>query len=153
MLHADDSELDTLSQNWATWHREHGLIAPPIPKNILARMQPGKVRPAPRIGLSAELSLFNTAITAQPDSPAKTSFLIYYLHPARSVKEAAAAQHITRDAFYKRVRRFRRTAYRAMLALDASTATAKLQQNDVDLTPPRPIESQAGQGFAASVYV
>lgn len=119
-----DAELDALCIRWAVWCNMHRLLAPPVPKGILARMQPGRVRPAPNIGLSAELSRFNTAVTAQPDTPAKTSFVIFYCYPARSVKEAAAALHISRDAFYKRVRRFRRLAYRAAAALEH---TARVQ--------------------------
>jgi hypothetical protein len=123
-----DSELHALCLRWADWHRQHGLIAPPIPKNILARMQPAKIRPAPHIGLSPVLSIFNTAISAQDDGPAKTAFLLFYLVPARSVKEAAAAQEITRDGFYRRVRRFRRKVYRTALALEKSTASARVLQ-------------------------
>ncbi|WP_228939227.1 hypothetical protein [Paraburkholderia saeva] len=92
-----------------------------MPSSILARMQPGSVRKVPDAALSAELVTFNVAVNAQPDSDAKISFLIFYLYPARSVKEAAYAQGITRDAFYRRVRRFRRRVYRAMLALEAAT--------------------------------
>ncbi|SRR5258705_3051666 len=121
-----DRELHWLCVRWADWHREHGLIAPPVPKNILARMQPGKVRQAPRVGLSPALSTFNTAISAQDECPAKTSFLIFYLYPARSVKEAAAAQEITPDGFYRRVRRFRRKVYKTARALDTSSATARV---------------------------
>lgn len=121
-----DSDLHHLCLRWAQWHREHGMIAPPVPKNILARMMPAKVRPAPRVGLSPVLSLFNTAVNAQPDSPSKTSFVLFYLVPARSVKEAASAMEITRDGFYRRIRRFRRRAYNAALALEHSTATAQL---------------------------
>lgn len=145
-----DRELDTLCQRWAVWHREHGLIAPPIPKNILARMQPARVRPAPRVGLSAECSLLNTAITAQDDSPAKISFLIYYLHTTRSVKEAAAAQGVTRDAFYRRVRRFRRKAHRAMLALEAAAASVNVLHSGGTTDAP---QSRARYDFAASVDV
>jgi hypothetical protein len=131
-----ETDLHHLCLRWAEWHREHGLIAPPIPKNILARMQPARVRPAPRVGLSPALSLFNTAINAQPDNDAKTSFLIFYLHPARSVKEAAAAQEITRDGFYRRVRRFRRRAYNTALQLEHSTASARLlHQNGNSVQP------------------
>jgi hypothetical protein len=121
-----DSDLHALCLRWAEWHREHGLIAPPIPKNILARMQPAKIRPAPHIGLSPVLSIFNTAINAQDDSPAKIAFLLFYLAPARSVKEAAAAMEISRDGFYRRVRRFRRKAYRAALSLEKSSASARV---------------------------
>jgi hypothetical protein len=122
----DDGELHHLCLRWAEWHREHRLIPPPIPKNILVRLMPARMRPAPRVGLSPMLSLFNTAVNAQPDSDGKTSFLLFYLVPARSVKEAAAAQAITRDGFYRRVRRFRRKAYSTALLLDRSTATARL---------------------------
>lgn len=121
-----DADLHALCLRWADWHREHGMLAPPIPKNILARMQPAKVRPAPHIGLSPTLSLLNTAINAQDDGPAKTSFLLFYLVPARSVKESAAAMEISRDGFYRRVRRFRRKAYRAALSLEKSTETARV---------------------------
>jgi hypothetical protein len=130
ILSADlgDPDLHALCLRWAQWHREHGLIVPPLPKNILARYQPAKVRAAPTIGLSPVLSMLNTAINAQDDSPTKTAFLLFYLVPARSVKESAAALEISRDGFYRRVRRFRRRAYRAALALDQSAETARIMQ-------------------------
>ncbi|TDR04350.1 hypothetical protein [Paraburkholderia silvatlantica] len=59
-----DSELDGLCLRWAHWHRTRRMFAPPIPKNILSRMQPRRVREAPDVELSAELSLFNTASNA-----------------------------------------------------------------------------------------
>ena len=83
--------------------------------------------------------MFNLAINAQPDSPAKVSFLLFYMYPARSVKEAAAAQGITRDAFYRRVRRFERRAYNASILLERSTRLHS------DINPQQP----ARQGFAA----
>jgi hypothetical protein len=117
----DDRQLDLFCLRWAAWCRTRRFLgAPRVPPSILARMQPGRVREAPDAEMSAELSAFNTAVSAQPDSPAKVSFLLFYLHPARSVKEAAFAQGITRDAFYRRVRRFRRHAYRSAIALTTS---------------------------------
>lgn len=117
-----DTELDALCLRWAAWSRTRRFLgAPRVPPSILSQMQPARVREAPDAPMSAELSAFNTAVAAQPDNPAKISFLIYYLHPARSVKEAAHAQGITRDAFYKRVRHFRRRAYRAMQELEAAS--------------------------------
>jgi hypothetical protein len=74
---------------------------------------------------------------AQPDGDAKLSFLIFYLHPARSVKEAAFAQGITRDAFYKRVRHFRRRAYRAMLTLEAAQDTGWAEESPCALSDAR----------------
>lgn len=127
-----DAALDVLCARWVTWHRMHSLLAPPVPKSILARMQPGKVRQPPTIGLSRELTLFNLAVNAQPDSPAKISFLLFYMHPARSVKEAASAQGISRDAFYRRVRRFRRRAYNAAVLLERGT------QLQSDIEPRKP---------------
>ena len=123
-----DADLHALCLRWAEWHREHALLVPPIPKNILARYQPSKVRPAPYIGFSPALSLFNTAINAQDDSPAKTAFLLFYLVPARSVKESAAALEISRDGFYRRVRRFRRKAYNTALTLEKASETARVLQ-------------------------
>jgi hypothetical protein len=128
-----DGELDALCLRWAAWSRTRRLFgAPRVPKNILARMQPGPLREAPDAPTSAKLSAFNMAVAAQPDSDAKLSFLVYYLHPARSVKEAAYALGITRDAFYKRVRHFRRRAYRAMLALEAANDAdrARIQRGE-----------------------
>jgi hypothetical protein len=123
-----DADLHAFCLRWAEWHREHGLLVPPIPKNILARYQPSRVRPAPHVGFSPALSLFNTAINAQDDSPAKTAFLLFYLVPARSVKESAAAMEISRDGFYRRVRRFRRKAYNTALTLEKSAESARVLQ-------------------------
>jgi hypothetical protein len=84
------------------------FVAPRIPPGILARMQPGPVRDAPNAPISAELAAFNLAVNAQPDTPAKISFVLFYLQPPRTVKEAAFAQSVTRDTFYRRAHRFRR---------------------------------------------
>ncbi|MBC8739030.1 hypothetical protein F6X40_19950 [Paraburkholderia sp. UCT31] len=119
----NDNDLHELCLRWAAWCRSRRYLgAPRVPPGILARMQPGPVRDVPDAQMSPQLSLFNTAVSAQPDSPAKISFLIFYLHPARCVKEAAAAQEVSRDGFYRRVRRFRRKAYRAMVALETANA-------------------------------
>ena len=113
-----DAQLHLLCLRWAMWSRSRRWFAPPpMVRSILGRMQPGKVRPPFNAELSPEMSFLNLAITAQPDSPAKTSFLVFYVFPARSVKEAAAAQGVSRDAFYRRVRRFRRRAWHAARAL------------------------------------
>jgi hypothetical protein len=137
-----DDELHALCLRWAQWSRTRRFFgAPRVPPGVLARMQPGRVREAPDAPMSAELALFNTAVAAQPDGDAKLSFLIFYLHPARSVKEAAAAQEVSRDGFYRRVRRFRRKAYRSALALaHAEVGSCKNDEGDRE-GPPLPTSS------------
>jgi hypothetical protein len=97
-------------------------------KGILARLQPGKLRNAPVVWLSSEMSLFNTAINAQPDDDTRRTFLIYYLFPARSVKELSDACALSDDAIYKRLRTFRKRAYRAAIRLDEVNRAARLQR-------------------------
>lgn len=123
-----DAELHCFCLRWAAWVRAHGLIAPPMQKGILARLQPGKQRNAPVVWLSAEMSLFNLAVNSQPDDDTRRTFLIYYLHPARSVKELADACQLSDDAIYKRLRTFRKRAYRAAVRLDAVNRAARLQR-------------------------
>jgi hypothetical protein len=123
-----DAELHCFCLRWAAWHRAHGLIAPPMQKGILARLQPGKQRNAPVVWLSAEMSLFNLAVNSQPDDDTRRTFLIYYLHPTRSVKELAGACQLSDDAIYKRLRTFRKRAYRAAVRLDAVNRAARLQR-------------------------
>jgi hypothetical protein len=125
-----DAALDAVCARWVVWHRMHRLLAPTVPKSILERMQPGKVRQPPVVGLSRELCLFNLAVNAQAMSPAKISFLLFYMYPARSVKEAAAAQGITRDAFYRRVKRFRRRAWCTACRLDRSQRQGERETTD-----------------------
>jgi hypothetical protein len=64
----------------AAWcHTRRFLGALRVPENILAQILPSRVREAPNAELSAEPSIFNTAVNAQPDSPAKVSFVLLYL--------------------------------------------------------------------------
>ena len=123
-----DQQLHLFCLRWAAWHRAHGLIAPPMQKGILARLQPGKIKNAPVVVLSSEMSLFNMAVNAQPDNDTRKTFLIYYLFPARSVKELADACQLSDDAIYKRLRTFRKRAYRAAVRLDEVNRTARLQR-------------------------
>lgn len=123
-----EQQLHLFCLRWAAWHRAHGLIAPPMQKGILARLQPGKIRHAPVVWLSSEMSLFNMAINAQPDNDTRRTFLIYYLFPARSVKELASACQLSDDAIYKRLRTFRKRVYRAAVRLDDINRAARLQR-------------------------
>ena len=123
-----DQQLHLFCLRWAAWHRAHGLIAPPMQRGILARLQPGKLRNAPVVWLSSEMSLFNLAVNSQPDDDTRKTFLIYYLYPARSVKEMADACALSDDAIYKRLRTFRKRAYRAAVRLDEVNRAARLQR-------------------------
>ena len=115
----DNQELDLFATQWSAWHRSRRLFAPPVPQNILARMRPQPVREAPDAILSSDLSIFNLAVLAQPESQAKFIFYLFYLYEARNIKAIAAEMGFSTSYFYRLLREFREKAYRSYRAMMA----------------------------------
>ena len=118
MTTEDNQTLHLFCQDWSAWHRSRRLFAPPVPQNILARMQPPTERPEARDPiLSADLSYFNLSILAQEESQAKMIFYLFYLHRARNIKAVAAEMGISTSYFYRQLRAFRDRAHRSYRAM------------------------------------
>jgi hypothetical protein len=117
MIDQEQQELHLFASRWAQWHCQCRRWAPPVPANILARMQPSKVREAPETELSADLSYFNLAVLAQEECTGKRAFYIFYLLPGANIKVAADYLGVSRNTFYKTLKTFRARAYRSYRAM------------------------------------
>ncbi len=120
-----DQDLHFFCQQWAEWHRSRRLFAPPAPKHLLARFQPQKYSgEVPDAECSINMSLFNLAVMAQPDSEEKRTMQLFYLHNLRPIKAVANELGISSKTFYKRVKKFSQQAYQGYLELLAHRARA-----------------------------
>lgn len=121
----EQQELHLFSSRWAQWHQQCRRWAPPVPANILARMQPSKVREAPETELSADLSYFNLAVLAQEECQAKDIFYLYYIHRVKNIKAVAAEMKISPSYFYRQLREFRAKSYRSYRIMMADKEMAE----------------------------
>jgi hypothetical protein len=114
----EGERLHQLCEDWRDWCITRKYFIAPGNKNILARMQPSKVRPPPDASLSDEMSFFNMAIHALADMPGSEPecFVKYYWHRCKNIKKVAAEMKIHRDTFYERKMRFARKAYSMALS-------------------------------------
>lgn len=117
MIDQEQAALHEFSSRWAQWHVSCRRWAPPVPANILARMQPSKIREAPDVELSADLSYFNLAVLAQEECTGKKAFYIFYLLPGANIKVAADYLGVSRNTFYRSLKLFRARAYRSYRAM------------------------------------
>jgi len=109
-----DQELHSHCLNWAHWCHTRRYFAPPLPKNILARMQPAdRVATEPDGPMDPDMSFFNMAVHAlAADEPEEAAcFTLFYYHQMRNIKAVAAQMNIGRRTFYDRMKRFGRRAY------------------------------------------
>lgn len=133
----ENHELDEFCSRWAQWHVGCRRWAPPVPSNILARMQPSKVREAPDAALSADMSYFNLAVLAQDEGTGKRAFYIYYLLPGANIKVAADYLGVSRNTFYKTLKTFRARAYRSYRSMVAGQDRVTVQgDNETGDTEP-----------------
>lgn len=105
---------------WAEWHRSRRLFAPPVPKNILVRLQQQPTGEVPDASLSSDLSFFNLAVLSQEESKAKTIFYLYYVHRARNIKMVAEDMGMSTSMWYRLMRDFRarvHQSYRRMMCV------------------------------------
>ena len=109
-----DQELHGCCLAWANWCFTRRYFAPPLPKNILARMQPvDRVAVAPDGPMDADMAFFNMAVHGlAQDMPSEYAcFALFYVHRVPNVKAVAAELGIGRRTYYERMRRFARKAY------------------------------------------
>jgi hypothetical protein len=110
---SEDQRIHELCERWGQWHRSRKLFAPPVPKNLLVRLQNLPSGEPPDAELSASASYFNLALLAMPEGRSKQSFYLYYLARVRPVKLLADEFDITTQAFYKMLKGFRTETHRA----------------------------------------
>jgi hypothetical protein len=112
-------ELNNLCEEWYNWCITRRYFIPPGAKNILARMQPSKIRQPPNAVMDNLLSFFNMAVHALADmgDPDIECFVQYYWYRSKNIKKVAKDMGIHRDTFYERRSRFARRAYSMCMSL------------------------------------
>lgn len=115
----NDKELHAHCEAWYKWCMTRRYFIPPGAKNILARMQPVKVRQPPDAELSADLSYFNMGIHALADMGDIDAdcFVQYYFYRVKNIKKVAGEMSIGRRTFYDRINRFARKAHLLSISL------------------------------------
>lgn len=118
-MELDHQELNEYCEAWHQWCVTRKFFIQPGSKNILARMQPSKVRQPPDAVLSDDLSYFNMAVHALTDMQDEDAdcFILFYWFRIKNIKAAAADLGIGRQTFYDRKNRFARKAYSMSLSL------------------------------------
>ncbi len=109
----NDDALHAFVEAWVRWcATRRFFIRPPSP-NLLARMQPAKLRQPPDARMSAEIAWFNMAVHAlvDMDDPDAQAFLLYYIERVGNIKKVASDIGVARSTFYVKVRRFARRAW------------------------------------------
>jgi len=109
----ENQMLHLFCMDWADWHYSRRLFAPPVPPNILARLQPSPVREVPDAILSSDKSFFNLSVLMQEESRAKMIFYLYYIHRVRNIKIVAEQMGVSTSFWYREMREFRALAWRA----------------------------------------
>lgn len=131
----ENQVLHLWCMEWSEWHRSRRLFAPPIPKNILARMAgPLGGGEVPDAILSSDLSIFNLAVLGQEECRAKLIFYLYYIHRVRNIKMVAEKMDVSTSFWYREMREFRARAYRAyrqMMDFDAENPFKEREVEEV----------------------
>lgn len=110
-----NQELHAHCMQWAYWSHTRKYLAPPVPQNILAQMQPRTRAPKEPDGpMDPDMAFFNMAVHGLADEePAEAMcFALYYFHGIRPVKTIAGAMGIGTRTFYDRLHRFARRAHK-----------------------------------------
>lgn len=130
MEHIENATLHAHCEAWVQWCITRKFYLLPGAKNILARMQPSRVRQPPNAVLSDDLSFFNMAVHALADMKDQDAdcFVEYYWNRAKNIKALAAKMDISRRTFYERRDRFARKA------LSMAASLKKVQQERLPAT-------------------
>ncbi len=109
----NDQAVHAVVEAWVRWCLTRRFFIRPPSANLLARMQPAKIKQPPDARMSADLSWFNKAVYALVDmeDPDAEAFLYYYWERAGNIKKVAADMGVARSTFYVKVRRFARRAW------------------------------------------
>lgn len=109
-----DQDLHAYCLSWAHWCYTRRYFAPPLPRNILARMQPvDRVAMPPDGPMDPDMAFFNMAVHGlAQDMPSEYAcFALFYVHRVPNVKAVAVELGIGRRTYYERMRRFARKAH------------------------------------------
>lgn len=109
-----EAEIDAYIDRWVFWCGTRRLLAPTVKSNILARLQPSKVRSRePDAFMEASMPFFNMAVHALCEQPGNektaAAFLGIYWYRA-NIKGLARDQQCARGTVYNRARSFARRA-------------------------------------------
>lgn len=110
-----DQELNALCLHYGEWCRTRRLLAPPVPSNVLARLQHRRsVGEVPDGPMDANMAYFNMAVHALADEDPESGvcFTLYHVYGFRPVKAIAATLGIGTRTFYDRVGRYARRVAR-----------------------------------------
>lgn len=126
-----DKELDAYCQEWVWWCYTRRFYMPRGAQNILARMQPAKVKEPPNARNSPDMQYFNMAIHAMADMKehenAWACFKACYVEHPESLKREIARLEISKGTYYNRTRSFARQALSLSRSLRAATESMKNQ--------------------------
>jgi hypothetical protein len=109
----EDKRIHEMCLKWASWHRSRRIWAPPVPQNLLVRLQNLPGGEVPDSELSAGASYFNLALLGMPEGKPKLAFYCYYLHRVRPLKLLADELEVTEQGMHKMIKTFRTNAHRA----------------------------------------
>lgn len=117
----EGNTLDDKIDRWVQWCKTRRLFSPPLRTNVLARLQPRRIRLAePDSFLDSEMPFFNAAIQSLCDRPDFTGeaecFVGVYWYRV-NIKRLAADQSCSRGTVYNRARRFAQRAYALSISL------------------------------------
>lgn len=117
----DDQELRNYCDAWSYWCSTRKYYLQPGAKNILARMQPSKVRQPPDARNYPNMQYFNMAVHALADMPeyhdGLVCFNFYYVEQSPNIKSIAFDLGISRPTYYNRAKAFARKAYSLSLSI------------------------------------
>lgn len=126
-----DKELDAYCQEWVAWSNTRKFYLQPGAQNILARMQPAKVKEPPNARNSPDMQYFNMAIWAMADMKEHKNgwacFQVCYGNHDALLKQKIAELKISRGTYYNRTRAFARQALSLSRSLRAATECMKNQ--------------------------
>jgi hypothetical protein len=132
---SDNQALHMFCQEWAEWHHSRRLFAPPVPKNILVRLQQRPTGEVPDAPLSSDLSFFNLSVLAEEESKGKLIFYLYYVHRVRNIKLVAENMGMGTSMWYRLLREFRAKAYKSYRRMMQDPAENPFDENEEKCVP------------------
>lgn len=109
-----DKELDAYCQEWVWWCYTRRFYMPRGAQNILARMQPAKVKEPPNARNSPDMQYFNMAVHAMAEMSEHAEgfacFRLMYIEQTSNIKKIAFDKGFDRKTYYNRARVFARRA-------------------------------------------
>lgn len=130
---SEDRQIHEFCLKWASWHRSRRLFAPPVPQNLLVRMQNLPGGEVPDAELSASASYFNLALLGMPEGRPKTAFYCYYLFRVRPLKLLADELGVTEQGMHKMIKTFRSNTHRAYHRMLVGAPTLNFEVDNAEV--------------------